>query len=236
MDRHHAALTIMKRELRAYFISPIAYIVITVFLLFTGFFFFKDFFYFNQAEMRGFFQLLPLTLIFVVPAITMRYFSEEMQSGSFEILMTMPVETVDVVIGKFLAGTISVAIMISPTLVYLITLLIVGSPDIGMVIGGYLGAILLAAAYVSIGIFASSLSKNQIIAFIVALSINFLFWIIDKITIFLPSSLNGLAGFGTDYHFQNIAKGIIDSRDIIFFLTIIVISTLLTAKILEERR
>ena len=135
---------IMKKELMTYFYTPIAYIVITAFLVVTGFFFFKDFFYFNQAEMRGFFQFLPLILTLVVPAITMRLFAEEIHSGTIEIMMTLPVTTIDAVVGKFLAATVFITIMLAPTLIYLVTIIIVGSPDPGPIIGGYLGSILLA--------------------------------------------------------------------------------------------
>ncbi len=236
MSKMKEAFIVMKKELRAYFVSPIAYIVITIFLIFTGFFFFKDFFYFNQAEMRNLFQLLPLMFTFVVPAITMRLFSEEKHSGSIEILMTMPVRTLDVVVGKFLAGSAFVAVMLAPTLVYLVTLIIAGDPDPGPIIGGYLGALLLGGAYTSIGVFASSLSKNQIIAFITGWAINFSLWIVDKVVIFLPSKLSFIQYMGSDNHFQNISKGLIDSRDIIYFLSVMALFILITVKILDERR
>jgi ABC-2 type transport system permease protein len=236
MNKLKAARIIMNRELKAYFVSPIAYIVITIFLVFTGFFFFKDFFYFNQAEMRNLFQLLPLMLSFVIPAVTMRLFSEEKQSGTIELLMTMPVTSLDTVLGKFLAGTAFSAIMLAPTLVYLVTLMIVGSPDFGPVIGGYLGALLLAGAYTAIGVLSSSLSKNQIIAFFLAWALNFSLWLVDKVTLFLPSKLGFLEYLGSDFHFQNIAKGLIDTRDIIYFLSIMAIAILVTVKIVDERR
>jgi len=229
-------LAIMKKELMTYFYTPIAYIVITAFLVVTGFFFFKDFFYFGQAEMRGFFQFLPLILTLVVPAITMRLFAEEIHSGTIETLMTLPVTTTDAVVGKFLAATVFVSIMLAPTLIYLITIVIVGSPDPGPIAGGYLGAVFLAGAYSSVGILTSSLGRNQIVAFIGGLFACFFLWLIDKITIFLPAKLGFLEYLGTDYHFRNISRGIIDSRDLVYFLSIIAISVLLTAKILEERR
>lgn len=229
-------LAIMKKELMTYFYTPIAYIVITAFLVVTGFFFFKDFFYFGQAEMRGFFQFLPLVLTLVVPAITMRLFAEEIHSGTIETLMTLPVTTTDAVVGKFLAATAFVSIMLAPTLIYLVTIIIVGSPDPGPIIGGYLGAVLLAGTYSAVGILTSSLGRNQIIAFIAGLIACFFLWLIDKITIFLPSKLGFLEYLGTDYHFRNISRGIIDSRDLIYFISIIAISILLTTKILEDRR
>jgi ABC-2 type transport system permease protein len=227
---------IMKKELKSYFNGPIAYIVITVFLVFTGFFFFKDFFYFSQAEMRNLFQLMPLMLCFVIPAVTMRLLSEERHSGSFEILMTLPVSTSDIVLGKFLAGTIFSAVMISPTLIYLITVVLLGTPDFGPIAGGYAGVILLSAAYTSIGLLASSFTKNQIISFISSWAACFSLWLVDKAVIFLPSKLEFLSCFGTDYHFQNIAKGIIDSRDIIYFISICTLSLMFTVKVIEERR
>jgi ABC-2 type transport system permease protein len=226
----------MKKELRSYFVSPIAYIVITIFLIFTGFFFFKDFFYYNQAKMRSLFELLPMMFFIMIPAVTMRLFSEEKHSGSIEILLTLPVSTFEVVLGKFLAGTLFVALMISPTLVYLFTILMIGSPDPGPIIGGYIGTLFLGGAYTSIGILASSLSRNQIVAFITALAISFLFWLLDKIVIFLPSKLVFLQNLGTDYHFSNISRGIVDMRDVIYFLSIMAISILLTVKVLDERR
>lgn len=234
--RHKEALAITKRELRAYFASPVAYIVISIFLLFSGFFFFKDFFYFRQAEMRNFFQLLPLLFTVFVPAMTMRLFAEEKQSGSIEILLTMPVTNFDVVIGKFLAGTIFAASALAPTLLYLLTIIYTGSPDPGPLAGGYIGALFLGAAYAAIGVCASASTKNQITAFIIALSVNFTLWLVSRITIFLPPKLRFLEYLGTDFHFQNIAKGVLDIRDIIYFLSIITIALILSAKIIEERR
>jgi ABC-2 type transport system permease protein len=236
MIRYKQSLSVMKKELLAYFVSPIAYIVITIFLIFTGFFFFKDFFYFNQAEMRNFFELLPLMFSFVVPAVTMRLFSEERQSGSIEILMTLPLSTLDVVLGKFGAALAFMAILLVPTLLYTITVIIVGSPDYGPIIGGYLGTLFLAGAYASIGIFTSSLSKNQIIGFITGWAACFSLWLVDKIVFFLPSVFGFLEYLGTDTHFQNISRGIIDTRDIIYFLSVTVLFILLTKKILDERR
>ncbi len=236
MERFSELIAIMKKELRSYFNSPIAYIVITIYLVFTGFFFFKDFFYFNQAEMRNLFQMMPLMLCFVIPAVTMRLLSEERQSGSFEILMTLPVSSSDIVIGKFLAGTVFSAVMISPTLIYLVTVIFLGSPDFGPIIGGYVGVILLSAAYTSIGLLASSFTRNQIISFISSWAACFILWLIDKVVVFFPSPLGFISYFGTDFHFQNIAKGLIDSRDIIYFISICVLSLMFTIKVVEERR
>lgn len=236
MNKFKIPYIIMKRELSAYFSSPIAYIVISAFLVFSGFFFFKDFFYLNQADMRGFFQLLPLIFTFVIPAVTMRLFSEEKQSGTLEILLTLPVTTRDAVLGKLMAGTVFSWLMLVPTLAYAVTVIVSGKPDAGPIIGGYSGALLLGAAYSAIGVFASSITKNQIVAFIAALSFSFFLWLIDKVMVYLPSWTSMFDYLGSDYHFQNIARGIIDLRDITYFLSLIIISVLFTEKVLEERR
>ena len=154
----------------------------------------------------------------------MRLISEELNIGSYEILMTMPVTFSGVVIGKFLAALAFVAAMLIPTLSYPFTVSLLGQLDWGPVVGGYIGAILLGAAFCAIGLFASALTRNQIIAFIVGMAICFILTLLDKMLFFLPRSLLGvLAYLGADFHFQNISKGIIDSRDVIYFLSIIFI-------------
>jgi len=210
--------SILGKELKSYFIAPIAYIVIAIFLLVTGWFFFSTFFLYNQASLRNFFGLLPLIFSFVIPAVTMRLFSEELHVGSYEVLMTMPVTYGEVIIGKFLAAVSFVAIMLLPTLSYAITVSLLGSLDLGPIIGGYIGALFLGALFSAIGLLASTLTRNQIIAFIIGTSICFALTLIDKMLFFLPASLLGvLENIGADFHFQNIAKGIIDSRDILYF-------------------
>lgn len=216
---------ILNKEFRDYFVSPIAYIVISIFLLVTGWFFFSSFFLYNQASLRNFFDLLPWTFAFVVPAITMRLFSEEINVGSYEILLTMPVTFLDVILGKLLAAVAMVAAMLLPTLSYAVTVSFLGQLDWGPVIGGYLGAILLGAAFSAVGLFASALTRNQIIAFIIGMAICFCLTLIDKMLFLFPRGIVGIINYlGADYHFQNISKGIIDSRDILYFLSIIFVS------------
>lgn len=235
--RYRETRAVVRKELASYFATPVAYIVITVFLAVTGWFFFSTFFLYGQAELRAFFQLLPLMLSFVVPAVTMRLFAEEKHSGSFEILMTLPVSTRDVVAGKMLAGSIFVMIMLSPTILYAVSVALVGSLDPGPVIGGYIGAALLGGAYSAIGVFASSLTKNQIVAFIIGLAICLTLTLVDKFLFFLPSGLlNVLEYLGADYHFRNISRGIIDTRDLLYFLSLIAIALIGTTKLIEERR
>ncbi len=212
---------IFRKEFSAYFVSPIAYIVISIFLLVTGWFFFTTFFLFNQANLRTFYTLLPVVFAFVIPAITMRLISEELNIGSDEILLTMPVTYGDVIIGKFLASVALIIAMLIPTLAYPLTVSFMGQLDWGPVLGGYVGAVFMGAAFSGVGLFASALTRNQIIAFIIGLAICFMLTLIDKMLFFLPQSLLGVFSYlGADFHFQNIAKGIIDSRDILYFISV----------------
>ncbi len=229
--------TIFKKEFQSYFVSPIAYIVISIFLIVTGWFFFSTFFLYKQAELRNFFSLLPITFAFVIPAITMRLFSEERNLGSYEILLTLPVSFLDIIVGKFLAAVAMVSIMLAPTLSYPIFITFLGDLDWGLVVGGYLGAILLGATYCAVGLFASSLSKNQIIAFITGMAICFALTLIDKILFFIPPRILGFFQYlGASYHFDNISKGIIDFRDILYFVSISFITLYGTNLIMQEKK
>ena len=230
------AIQIFRKDFRSYFVSPIAYIVIAIFLLVTGWFFFTTFFLFGQANLRNFFSLLPVIFSFVIPAITMRLVSEELNIGSYETLMTMPVTYTSVVVGKFLASLAFVAGLLLPTLAYPITVSALGQLDWGPVIGGYIGAVLLAAAFCAIGLFSSGLTRNQIIAFIIGMAICFSLTLIDKMLFFLPRSLLGVLSYlGADFHFQNISKGIIDTRDVIYFLSVTFIGLYGTYLALREK-
>jgi ABC-2 type transport system permease protein len=227
---------ILGKEFRTYFVSPIAYIVISIFLLVTGWFFFMTFFLFDQADLRNFFALLPIVFSFVVPAITMRLFSEELNVGSYEILLTMPVTIRQVVLGKFLASLVFVAAMLVPTLAYPISVAFLGELDWGPVMGGYIGALLLGASFSAIGLFASSLTRNQIIAFITGMAICFSLTLLDKMLFFLPQVLLGFLQYlGADFHFRNISKGILDSRDILYFLSVSFVALYGTHLALQEK-
>jgi gliding motility-associated transport system permease protein len=227
---------IFRKEFRSYFASPIAYIVISIFLIISGWFFFSTFFLYGQAEMRGFFALLPFTCAFIVPAVTMRLFSEEFNTGSFELLLTLPVSHRDIVLGKFLAATAFSAMMLLPTLSYAASVALLGDLDWGPVVGGYAGAILLCAAFSAIGVFASSLTRNQIISFIVAMTACVVLTLLDKLLVFVPEPLVGLFQFlGADAHFQSIARGILDSRDVLYFLSICFVALSGTMIAIKER-
>ncbi len=218
------AIHILTKEVKDYFITPIAYIVISIFLLITGWFFFTTFFLYNQADLRQFFNLLPIIFAFVIPAITMKLFAEEVNVGSYEVLITLPVTMNDIIIGKFLAAVVFIAACLIPTLAYPIFITFMGQLDWGPVIAGYAGAILLGGAFAAVGLFASSLTRNQIIAFIVGMVICFALTTIDKMLFFFPQILLSVIGYlGADFHFQNISKGVIDSRDILYFGSVIFI-------------
>jgi ABC-2 type transport system permease protein len=230
------SLHILRKELKDYFISPIAYIVISIFLVVTGWFFFSTFFLYNQAEIRNFFNLLPITFAFVIPAVTMRLFSEEFNVGSYEILLTLPVSFKDIILGKFLAAVLFMTAALLPTLSYPICVSTLGELDWGPVIGGYMGAILLAAAYAAIGLFASSLTRNQIVAFIVGTVICFFLTLVHAMLYFFPVPLLGVISYlGASSHFNNIAKGVIDSRDIMYFLSVVFIGLYGSHLVMQEK-
>ena len=228
---------IFRREFRHYFVTPIAYIVIAIFLILTGWFFFSTFFLYSQAELRNFFSLLPIIFSFIVPTITMRLFSEEYSVGSYEILVTMPVTDCDIILGKFFAALAFIAVMLLPTISYAISVSLLGDLDWGPVVGGYVGALLLGAAFCAVGLFASALTKNQIIAFIVGMIICFALTMVDKILFFLPESMLGFFQFiGADFHFENVARGILDTRDILYFVSVVFVALYGTFLVLQEKK
>ncbi|OEU84766.1 MAG: ABC transporter, partial [Desulfobacterales bacterium S5133MH4] len=199
-------------------------------------FFFTTFFLYGQANLRNFFGMLPIIFSFVVPAITMRLFAEELNVGSYETLLTMPVTFRDVVLGKFLAAVAFIVAMLAPTLAYPITVSFLGDLDWGPVAGGYLGAVLLGAAFSAIGLFASSLTRNQIIAFIIGVTICFSLTLVDKMLFFLPQSLVGFMEYlGAGFHFENISKGILDSRDIVYFVSVSFVGLYAAHLAMQER-
>ncbi len=230
-------LRILNRELKALFFSPIAYIILSIFLVTTGWFFFSPYFLVDRVSMRDFFNLLPIIFAFTIPALTMRLFSEEYRSGSYEILMTLPISHWEVVIGKFLAAFMMVLVMLAPTLVYVVFVALTGDLDLGPVVGGYVGAAFLAATFCGIGLYSSSLTNNQVLAFILSVSICFFLVIVENILFFVPSFLTPLLQYlGAAYHFENIAKGVIDSRDLVYFISMTYVSLHLTSLVHREKK
>jgi ABC-2 type transport system permease protein len=217
---------IIRRELQSYFDSLIAYIMIVVFLTISGLFtwlYGADIFFVNQASLQSFFGIAFWTLFFFIPALTMKQIAEENKSGTIEMILTKPVSEWQVVWGKFFATLILIIISLALTLPYYITVWSLGPVDHRAVWTGYLGLIFMSGAYISIGIFASSLTNNQIVAFLLALFIGVFFHLIFG---FLASNMSGTLASVMNYlslstHFSSISRGVIDSRDIIYFLSVI---------------
>lgn len=231
---------ITKRELQSIFDSLIAYIMIIVFLALSGLFtwlYGSDIFYVNQASLQSFFGIAFWTLFFFIPALTMKQIAEERKTGTIEMLLTKPVSEWQVLWGKFLATLLLIAIALLLTLPYYITVWSLGPIDHGAVWTGYLGLLLMSAAYISIGLFASSLTNNQIVAFLLALFIGIFFHLIFG---FLASNMSGLIASVFSYlslstHYESITRGVIDTKDIIFFLSIVFMGIISSEAILVKR-
>ena len=230
-------LPIFRREIFAYFYSPMAYIVITVFLIITGWFFTSEMFLSNESSLRSVFGIIPFIFIFFVPAITMRLLSEERKSGTIELLFTMPISDMEIILGKYFAGLGLIVVGLLFTLPYSLTIIILGEPDVGMLITGYLGLVLMGASYVAIGIFASTISKNQVVAFIIAFMIIFFLWLINKFLMLIPPPFIPILQYlSIDYHYENIGRGVIDSRDLVYYLSLVVFMLSLAKLSLESRK
>jgi ABC-2 type transport system permease protein len=229
---------IVKRELSAYFNSTVAYIVVILFLLITGALFWLN--YFQQVSslsLRSFFQQAPMFLAFFAPAITMGLLADEKKEGTLELLMTMPVSDFQIVFGKFLAAVILLTVVFGMTLTYPISLSLLGDLDWGAVASGYIGLILIGASYSAIGIMASSWTQDQVVSILTAFTICFALYLIDQ----LVGQPTGTTAKIVDYlstssHFQDLAKGVIDSRDVIYYLSLIGVSLTVAQTSIASRR
>ena len=232
--------TISLKEFRTFFDSLTAYILLVVFLGLSGFFTWisgSDIFLIGQATLQPFFSVAYWTLFFFIPALTMRMLAEENNSGTIELLLTKPVTDWEIIIGKFTACLMLIIVALILTLPFYISVTFLGNVDNGAVISGYLGLILISSAYIGIGLFASSISNNQIVSFLISLFIGVFFLIIFDV---LASDLTGIFGGVLNYlslstHFQSISRGVIDSRDIIYFLSISGFGLILAATSLSKR-
>lgn len=214
-------LTIFQKETSAYFNTPMAYIIIVAFLLFTGWFFASSLFLVNQASIAQYLGVLPLFLTILVPAISMRLIAEELKMGTMEVLATHPLEDHEILLGKYLAGWLLLSLALGSTLFYPLVLSFLGNLDWGQVAGAYIGLILMGGSLLAVGLFASSLTKNQIIAFLLGFLFCFVFFMLGKVVNFVPVWLGTLVDYvGLDSHFENISKGVLDSRDLVYFLSL----------------
>ncbi len=235
-----AVWIIAKKELESYFDSLIAYILLILFLGFSGFFtwlFGSDIFFVGQATLQSFFSVAYWTLFFFTPALTMRLLAEERKTGTIELLLTKAVTDRQVVVGKFLSAVLLVVIALLFTFPYVITLSKIGNIDAGEIICGYVGLTLMSAAYISIGLYASSITNNQIVAFLLALSVGIFFHIIFEV---LAGSFTGFVAqifttLSLGNHFESISRGVVDSRDLIYFASIIFLGLFLSELSLTKR-
>lgn len=230
-------LTIAKRELGAYFNSPVAYIVITAFLLITGPFFFDHLFQHGQASMRYFFSSTPWLFIVLLPALTMRLFAEEKRSKTIELLITLPLSDWQVVWGKFIGalGVLVVALLLSLT--YAFTIASLGDLDWGITIAGYIGTFLLGALYIAIGMMASSWTRHQVSALLITVGITFFLFIAGFFSERMPPLVADLAAYISPHaHAASIARGILDTRDIVYYFSLIGVCLFLTKQSLDSRR
>lgn len=235
-----AIWTIAKKELATFFDSLIAYIMVGLFLGFSGFFtwlYGNDIFLVGQASLRGFFAIASWTLFFFIPAITMKMIAEERKSGTLELLLTKNISDRQLVLGKFLATMLLIGIALSATLIYPITIANIGNLDNGGTICGYFALVLMSMAYTGIGLFCSSITNNQIVAFLLALFIGLFFQIIFDV---LASNFTGFLGEIIDSlsmrsHFESMSRGVVDSKDLIYFLSVAFIGIFLSETALEKR-
>lgn len=219
---------ILKKEINSFFASPIGYLVIAIFLILNGLFLwiFKGEFNvldYGFADVSSFFLLAPWILIFLIPAVTMRSFSDEKKQGTLELLLTKPISHSKIVLGKYFGTLILIIIALLPTLLYVYTVYQLGNPvgnlDMGSTLGSYFGLLFLIASYTAIGIFTSTLSDNQIVAFILSVFLCFLFYIgFEGISEFTSSTF--IEQLGMSYHFKSMSRGVLDTRDIIYFLSV----------------
>lgn len=206
------------KELKAYFDTPAAYVVTIVLLLISGYLFSAPLFLANRAVLAGFTESAPLLLLFFMPAVTMRLYSEELKSGTIELLQTLPVRDEEVLAAKFLAAMTVATFMLAGTLVYPLTLALLGDPDGGAVAGAYAGLWLTCALLASIGLWTSSMTRNQIIAFIGAFLLGFALFLLGKVRDLLPPAAARLADFlGLDSHLSSISRGVVDTRDLLYY-------------------
>jgi ABC-2 type transport system permease protein len=232
-------IPIFRREFASYFNSPIAFIYLTVFLGLSSWLFLKGFFLVGEASMRSFFGLIPWIFLFFVPAITMRLWAEEKKVGTMELLMTLPVTDTEAVLGKFLASFLFLVTSLALTFVIPVVVAALGDPDSGQIAGGYLGAVLIGGAYLAIGLFISSLTENQIVAFIVSVVAIFALFILgeDFVLFGAPDRLVPVLSFlGLGGHYDSVSRGVVDSRDILYYLSVIGFFLYLNVKTIGARK
>ncbi|MDD5483402.1 MAG: ABC transporter permease subunit [Kiritimatiellae bacterium] len=245
MDFVRNTKAIAKRELVSYFESPVAYVFMIVFLMLLGFltFFVSRFYEIGQADLRPFFFWHPWLFLILVPAAAMRLWAEERRSGTIETLLTLPVSMTEAILGKFLAAWIFIGLIIALTFPIVLTTVYLGDPDKGAIIGGYIGSFLLAGTYLAVGMMTSAFTRNQVISFVLALMICLFLllagWppVTDLLVKWAPDWLvNGVAAFSFMPHYEAFQKGILDSRDFVYYLSAIALMLFGTYIVVESRK
>lgn len=231
------ALAIAGRELQAYFVSPIAYVVTAAFLLVSGYLFAAILLLSQEATLRYLFGNLTTILLFVAPLLTMRLLAEEQRSGTLELLLTSPVQDWEVVLGKWLASLGLFAGIMLLTGYYPLLLWRYGNPDWGPVLTGYGGVLLLGGALLSLGTLTSALTSNQIVAAVLGVGLSILAWLIDALSQFTGSPISGVFDYlSLSTHFYDFLRGIVDTKDIVYYVSVIVVALFLATRVLETRR
>jgi ABC-2 type transport system permease protein len=230
-------LTIAGKELRSYFVSPVGYVALAFWLFGVGLFFALSVLQGQQASLQDWFGTVEVLLLFIGPALTMRLLAEEQRTGTMEVLMTSPVRDWEVVVGKFLGAAGFYGAMVIATFVYPIILRLVGNPDMGPIYAGYLGLFLMGCTFLAIGVFTSSLSGNQVIAYIVAFVVLLGLWVISALQPVLPQQFGaGLSALSVTAHFDDFSRGVVDLTNILFYLSVVAAALFATIQILEARR
>jgi ABC-2 type transport system permease protein len=237
--------TIARRELAAYFESPVAYVFLVIFLLLAGFFTFAlgGFFERGEASLGAFFGWLPWLFLFLVPAVGMRLWSDERRLGTIELLLTFPVTSWQAILGKFFASWLFLAIALALTFPVFITVNLLGEPDNGVIACGYVGSLLLAGAYLALSCMTSALARSQVISFILAVMLCLILILVgfNPVTDLLarwaaPSVVESIAGFSVLTHFDGLQKGVIDSRDVLYFLSVMAFALFTTDVTIRSHR
>ncbi len=237
-------LAVFKRELKSYFTTPLAYVFLVIFLFFSGYLTFKEGFYeMRQADMRAFFMNLPLLFVFMVPSTAMRLWAEERKVGSIELLFTLPITITQAVLGKFFAAWLFLVIALALTFPMVITVCYLGEPDIGLIITGYLGCVLMAGGFLAIGCFFSAVSKNQVISFVLSvvacavLVFAGMPTTLSYVSTFLPAGLvSAIENMSFQTHFESIQRGVLKFEDLSYFILLIIGWIAACSIVLDERK
>lgn len=232
-------LVIARREFLGYFNSAVAYVVVCAVLLLVGFlfFFFRPFFVAGRVTCRELFSFIGISFLFFAPAVTMRLLAEERRSGTLEVLITLPIKDMEVILGKYLAALGLLVVLLVMTLPYAFTVSWTGELDWGPVVGGYVGLFLQGGAYLALGMLASSRTEHQIVSFFVGLFLALFFYLLDWALPFVPSALaSSVEYLSFEYHFDGIRRGVLDSRNIVYFLSVTAMALFLSFRSLESRK